>query len=43
MLNHGFYKEGTKAEVDAIISWLFGYDETTRQEALDKGKELLCF
>jgi len=31
-------KGRTKAEVDEIISWLFGYDETTLQEALDEEK-----
>lgn len=36
-------KGRTKAEVDEIISWLFGYDETTLQEALDKEKSFEDF
>ena len=36
-------KGRTKAEVDEIISWLFGYDETTLQEALDEEKSFEDF
>lgn len=36
-------KGHTKAEVDEIISWLFGYDETTLQKALDREKSFEDF
>ena len=36
-------KGRTKAEVDAIIHWLTGYDERTRQQQIDKKSDFETF
>ena len=36
-------KERTKAEVDAIIFWLTGYNKETLQEQIDKKSDLETF
>ncbi len=36
-------KGRTKAEVDEIIRWLFGYDEATLQKALEEDKSFEAF
>ena len=36
-------KGRTKAEVDEVIFWLTGYDETSLQSQLDKGVDMATF